>query len=168
LGCSPGAARFTSTFQKRILVLSYQVRDALQAVRDPMVNIPRSDVESGNRIEAEQQVYRERWQVVTDRWGDLNVVCLEAVAIRGQGARAPIDGLDKLTREMRGQIWMFFWLKGAYAESAFVDRSPERVRENEKFIYRTSADDDFSKALDAAIAGTELFYRPRLGLKFFG
>jgi hypothetical protein len=60
---------------------------------------------------------------------------------------------------MRAEIWLHFWLKGAYAgPGVTVDNNPERVAKNQKVIYWTSDDDEFSQKIDAAIRPVERFF----------
>lgn len=147
---------------KKILVLTFQVRDAIQAVRSPMLHLRKSEVEAGRSVEEEQRIYDERMRVVTDRWAELHTLSLEATAIWGEAAGTPFTSLRKLTSEIKSNLWMHFWLKGAYAAAASVDNSPERIAENDKIIYCISEDDDFSQKLDRAVADVEKFYRSRL------
>lgn len=147
---------------KKILVLTFQVRDAIQAVRSPMLHLRKSEVEAGRSVEEEQRIYDERMRVVTDLWAELRTLSLEATAIWGEAAGKPFNSLLKLTSEIKSNLWMHFWLKGAYAAGASVDDSPERIAENDKIVYRISENDEFSQQLDRAVAEIENVYRPRL------
>jgi len=54
-------------------------------------------------------------------------------------------------------------LKGAYAgPGSMVDWSPERVAANDKAIYFTSEEDDFSKEVNVAVDQVEKFFKTRV------
>ena len=57
-------------------------------------------------------------------------------------------------------------MKGAYAgPGATVDNSPERVRENDKIVYFTSEEDEFSQQIAESTANVEKFFGPKVRAK---
>lgn len=148
---------------KRAVLLTYQVRDSIQAVRNPMLYLTREEVDPGRRLEGEQRVYIERMQVLQEKWTELKTLSHEAKAIWGEKAQARFTPVEKLIGELRAGIWLHFWLKGAYAgPGATVDNNPERVAANDKIVYWTSDDDEFSKRIEAAIHQVEEFFQPHI------
>jgi hypothetical protein len=148
---------------KRGLLLTYQVCDAMQAVRNPMFYLKKEEVAGGRRLEEEQRIYNERVRILQEKGAELQLLFLEARIIWGEKAKARFDPIKELIGELRAGIWLHFWLKGAYAgPGATVDNSPERVAANDKVVYWTSDDDEFSKRIDAAVHQVEEFLRPHI------
>jgi hypothetical protein len=148
---------------KRAVLLTYHVRDAIQAVRSPMLYFPKKEVEEGRRLDAEQRVYEDRMRILQERSAQLRTLSLEAKAIWREKAEAQFNPINALVRELRAEIWLHFWLKGAYAgPGAIVDDSPNRVAANDKIVYCTSEDDEFSQRIDKAVNQVEAFFWPHI------
>ncbi|HYU47327.1 MAG TPA: hypothetical protein VEK84_14245 [Terriglobales bacterium] len=157
--------RGTSAYDvaKRAVLLTYQLRDAMQAVRNPMLYLRKEEVEVGRRLEEEQRIYDERKRRLQEKWAELRTLSLEARVIWGEEAEACFTLVEKLVRELLAEIWLHFWLKGAYAgPGAAVDNNPERVAANDKIVYGASDDDEFSKRIDVAVDQVEEFFKPRI------
>ena len=104
------------------------------------------------------QLERVRSDMLTSR--------LEARVLWGEVADKLFDPLDKAYGELRAAIWMHFWLKGAYAgPGQEVDRSPERVIENDRKIYYVSDEDVLSRQLISALNELENFFRDKIMLR---
>jgi hypothetical protein len=156
--------RGTSAYDvaKRAVLLTYQVRDAMQAVRSPMLYLKKEKVEAGRSLEEEQRIYDERKQRLQEKWAELRTLSLETRVIWGEGAEACFTPVQKLIGELLAEIWLHFWLKGAFAApGATVDNNPERVAANDKIVYGTS-DDEFSKRIDVAVNQVEEFFKTRI------
>jgi hypothetical protein len=78
---------------RRAILLTYEMRDAIQAVRSPMLQLRREEVEAGRRIEEEQRIYDERMQRLYEKWSQLRALVLEAKAIWGEKAETQFSAL---------------------------------------------------------------------------
>ncbi|CAO1665086.1 Putative uncharacterized protein [Halomonas sp. R57-5] len=153
----------TSKFEvaKNILTTTYKIEDAIQAVRSPMLHLRKEEVEAGRALEQEQRIYSERLQRLNEKRAELRTLALEARAIWGE--QDHFDALQKLIGKLHSEIWLHFWLKGAYAgPGAQVDRSPERVAANDKIVYFINDEDDFTQQIKNAVSDIESVYKKRL------
>ncbi|PWW34556.1 hypothetical protein DFO83_11183 [Idiomarina loihiensis] len=153
----------TSKFEvaKNILTTTYKIEDAIQAVRSPMLHLRKEEVEAGRALEEEQRIYSERLQRLNEKRAELRTLALEARAIWGE--QDHFDALQKLIGKLHSEIWLHFWLKGAYAgPGAQVDRSPERVAANDKIVYFINDEDDFTQQIKNAVSDIESVYKKRL------
>jgi hypothetical protein len=156
--------RGTSAYDvaKRAVLLTYQVRDAMQALRSPMLYLKKEEVEAGRGLEEEQRIYEERKQRLQQKWAELRVLSLEARVIWGEKAESRFIPIKRLVNELVAEIWLHFWLKGTYAgPGATVDNNPARVAANDKIVYGTS-DDEFSKRIDVAVDQIEEFFKAHM------
>lgn len=97
------------------------------------------------------------------KWSELRTVILESRVIWGLGAESRFKALRERIATLHSEIWLHFWLKGAYAgPGATVDRNPERVAANDKVVYFASDEDDFSKEVGAAVDRIEEFFERRV------
>lgn len=141
---------------KKILLKTYEVQQALQHVRNPMLFLKKEEVESGSALEAEQNIYDKRLQKLYSIWAELQTLRLEAKVVWGEESYNCFNSIKNLIGEMKGAIWMHFWLKGAYAgPGATIDKSPERIKANEKIIYYSSEEDEFSIKINKAVKDVE-------------
>jgi hypothetical protein len=148
---------------KKILINTYQVCNRMQAVRSPLTFLQKDEVDAGRKLEEEQRVYNERLQALFEKWAELRALSLETRAIWGTEAEDRTKPIEKLARELRAEVWLHFWLAGAYAgPGTTVDNSPERIAANDKAIYWVSDDDEFSSKIIAAVKHVEEFFRPRM------
>ena len=155
----------TSKYQvaKDILTATYRLQDAMQAVRSPMVYLKREEVEAGNQLKEEQRVYSERLRYLDEQKSILRTLALEARAIWGEQGEQCLEKLNALVGTLHAEIWLHFWLKGAYAGSgATVDRNPKRVQANDDVVYWTSGDDNFSKQIASAVQDVEEMFQSKM------
>lgn len=155
----------TSKFQvaKNILTTTYQIQDAIQAVRSPMLHLRKEEVEAGRRLDEEQRIYSERLTPLNEKRSELRALALEARAIWGSEGPDCFQPIQELIGTLHAEIWLHFWLKGAYAgPGAQVDRSPERVEANDKIVYYVNDNDDFTQKIQNAVEGVERIYKGRL------
>lgn len=156
-----GAARYEAA--KRALLLTYELQDAIRAVRAPMIHLRREEVEAGRSLQEEQRIYDERTSRLQAKWAELRTVALETKVLWGSEAESSFGALKECIATLFAEIWLHFWLKGAYAgPGATVDRSPERVTANDKIVYFVSEDDEFSGQVTAAVNRVERFFETRL------
>lgn len=157
--------RGTAEFEvaKKALRLTYEVQDAIRAVRSPMMYLRQEEVEAGRALQEEQRIYQERLNQLEGKWSELRTVILESRFIWGPEAESIFKALRERIATLHAEIWLHFWLKGAYAgPGATVDRSPERVAANDKAVYSVSDDDDFSTQVKAAVDTVEKFFEKRV------
>lgn len=157
--------RGTSEYElaKKAIFVTYQVRQSIQSVRNPMLQLSREEVEAGNKIQEQQRIYNDRMQELYVKWAELQTIRLEAKVIWSDAAHDSFNEVEKLIGKLRGAIWLHFWMKGAYAgPGSTVDNSPERVAENDKIIYYISEDDEFSVKVNEAVAEVEAFFQHRV------
>lgn len=155
----------TSKYQvaKDILTATYRLQDAMQAVRSPMVYLKREEVEAGNQLKEEQRVYSERLRYLDEQKSILRTLALEARAIWGEQGEQCLEKLNALVGTLHAEIWLHFWLKGAYAGfGATVDRNPKRVQANDAVVYWTSGDDNFSKQIASAVQDVEAMFQSKM------
>ena len=160
--------RGTSEYEvaKKAILKTYEVQQALQSVRNPMLYLSKEEVEAGRRLEEEQRIYSERMTYLNEKWAELQTIRLESRVIWGKEAQDSFNEIQQRIGDVRGAIWLHFWMKGAYAgPGATVDNSPERVRENDKIVYFTSEEDEFSQQIAESTAKVEKFFEPKVRSK---
>ncbi len=160
--------RGTSEYEiaKKAILKTYEVQQALQSVRNPMLYLSKEEVEAGRRLEEEQRIYSERMTYLNEKWAELQTIRLEAKVIWGEEAQDSFNEIQQRIGDVRGAIWLHFWMKGAYAgPGATVDNSPERVRENDKIVYFTSEEDEFSQQIAESTANVEKFFGSKVRTK---
>lgn len=153
--------RGTSEYEiaKKAILKIYEVQQALQSVRNPMLYLSKEEVEAGRRLEEEQRIYSERMTYLNEKWAELQTIRLEAKAIWGKEAQDSFNEIQQRIGDLRGAIWLHFWMKGAYAgPGATIDNSPERVRDNDKIVYFMSEEDEFSQQIAESTANVEKFF----------
>ncbi|ASJ38534.1 hypothetical protein J4H39_22770 [Vibrio alginolyticus] len=157
--------RGTSEYElaKKAVFKTYEVQQALQAVRNPMLYLSKEEVEVGRRLEEEQRIYNERMTLLYEKWAELQTIRLETKAIWSDSAHNCFNEIQQRIGDLRGAIWLHFWMKGAYAgPGATVDNNPERVIENDKVVYFVSDDDEFSQKIFKSVEKVELFFGPKI------
>ncbi|WP_217522037.1 hypothetical protein [Vibrio metschnikovii] len=157
--------RGTSEYElaKKAVFKAYEVQQALQAVRNPMLYLSQEEVEAGRRLEEEQRIYNERMTLLYEKWAELQTIRLETKAIWSDSAHNCFNEIQQRIGDLRGAIWLHFWMKGAYAgPGATVDNNPERVIENDKVVYFVSDDDEFSQKIFKSVEKVELFFGPKI------
>lgn len=160
--------RGTSEYEiaKTAILKTYEVQEALQSLRNPVLYLSKTEVEAGRRLDEEQRIYRERMTYLNGKWAELQIIRLEAKVIWGKQAYDSFNEIQKLIGDIRGAIWLHFWMKGSYAEAgSSVDNSPERVIENNKVIYFTSEEDEFSQKINESTIRVEVFFEPKIRAK---
>ncbi|GLQ32611.1 hypothetical protein [Litoribrevibacter albus] len=157
--------RGTSEYElaKKAVLKAYEVQQALQVVRNPMLYLSKEEVDAGRRLEEEQRIYDERMSSLYEKWTELQTIRLEAKAIWSDSAHNCFNEMQQRIGDLRGAIWLHFWMKGAYAgPGAKVDSSPDRVIENNKVVYFVSDDDEFSQKIIESVRKVERFFGPKI------
>lgn len=62
---------------KKSILLTYEVQQLIQGVRNPMFYLHKEEVEAGRKIEEEQRIYDERMKALYLKWAELQTVRLE-------------------------------------------------------------------------------------------
>lgn len=160
--------RGTSEYElaKKSILLTYEVRQLIQGVRSPMLYLRKEEVEAGRKIEEEQRIYDERMKALYLKWAELQTVRLESKVIWSVNAHDSFNDVQKIIGELKGAIWLHFWMKGAYAgPGAIVDNNPDRVIENEKIVYFVSDEDEFSLRINSSVEKVENFFKDKVRSK---
>jgi hypothetical protein len=148
---------------RKAVLLTRQVCAAIQNVRNPMLRLRKEVVEAGRSLEEEQRIYAERMAKMPERWAELQTVAIETGAIWGQEAEKRFDPIGHLIGKLQAEIWLHFWLRGAYAlPGVTIDNTPERVAANYRIVLRVSEDDEFSQSIKNAAHYVEVFFRQRI------
>jgi hypothetical protein len=151
---------------KKAILNTYEVEQAIQSVRNPMLHLNKEEVEAGRHLEEKQRIYDERMQHLYSKWAELQTIRLETKVVWSLEAHSSFEDIQTLIGELRGEIWLHFWLKGAFAgPGATVDNNPERVAENDKIVYFISEKDDFSLKVKAAVDKVERFFSSKVRSK---
>lgn len=148
---------------KKALLGAYEVEQAIQSVRSPMLHLRKEEVEAGRSLEEEQNIYNERMKLLYQKWAELQITRLETKVVWSNDAFNTFNELHQRVADLRGAIWLHFWMKGAFAgPGATVDNSYERVRENDTIIYYLNDDDEFTKKVRSSIENIEQFFTPKV------
>ena len=148
---------------KKAILLTYEVQQLIQSVRNPLLQLKKEEVEAGRRIEEEQQIYDDRMQALYLKWAELQTIRLESKVIWSDEAHDSFNEIQQRIGDLRGAIWFHFWMKGAYAgPGATVDNSPERVAENDKVVYFVSEDDEFTLKVKSSVKQVEKFFKNKV------
>ena len=153
--------RGTSEYEvaKDAILKTYQLQQAIQAVRHPMLHLKKEEVEAGKQLQEEQRIYSERLSVVSGVWSELQTIRLESKTIWSNEAYIVFENIQNCVSKINADIWLHFWLKGAYVgPGATVDNSPERVAENDESVYYVSEEDPFSIQIAEAVKNVENFF----------
>ncbi|TYP95242.1 hypothetical protein LX73_0539 [Fodinibius salinus] len=153
---------------RRTLIKTFKVRDAFLQVRNPFMSLKKEEGEE-DLVKAEQREFQKRLDKLHSQWSELYVEILETEAIYGRETKNIFQSLIDCKKELESDIWMYFWLKGAYAgPGATVDDNPERVEANRRKVFQQSKDpekDEITKELNSAVSKIEEFFRPKLKMK---
>lgn len=103
---------------------------------------------------------------LNEKWAELQTIRLEAKVIWGKESHDSLNEIQQRIGDVRGAIWLHFWMKRAYAgPGAAVDDSPERVIENDEIVYFTSEEDEFSQKITESTVTVEEFFGPKIRAK---
>lgn len=147
---------------KNILITTYQIQEAIQYVRNPVMELDAEEVEAGRHLREELRIYSQRLERLNEYYIRLRLQVLEARVWWSDDALSCFEKLYDAIGTIKSEVWIHFWLKGAYASAgATIDKSPGRVAENNKIIYRTFNEDDFSLRLSDAVREIEAVFRSK-------
>jgi hypothetical protein len=146
-----GSARFD--LARRLLVEVYQLRDALEYVRHPLMFVGEA---AGGDPQTDWDIvaYERRWQRVTDVQGRLAVCVYECEVLWS-------EPITELARELRGHISDL-----SLAVSAFVrEKQKGGAGLSDKqtaILYGGMDDDTYRKELQSIVERIEIYVRPHL------
>ncbi|MEO3988108.1 hypothetical protein [Plesiomonas shigelloides] len=160
--------RGTSEYElaKKAVLKTYEVQQALQAVRNPMLYLSKEEVEAGRHLKEEQRIYNDRMTLLYEKWAELQTIRLEAKVIWSDSAHNCFNEIQHRIGDLRSAIWLHFWMKGAHAgPDSTVDNNNHRVIENNKVVYFVSDDDEFSQKILNSVEKVETFFGPKIRWK---
>ncbi|MCJ8161982.1 hypothetical protein [Acinetobacter zhairhuonensis] len=148
---------------RKAVLKTYEVQQALQAVRDPLLYLSKDEVEARRHLEEEQRIYDKRMSSVYEKWAELQTIRLEAKVIWSDSAHDCFNDIQQCIGKLKGAIWLHFWMKGAYAgPGATIDNNPERIIKNNNIIYFAFENDEFSKQIEESVAKVEKFFSSKI------
>jgi hypothetical protein len=148
---------------RRAVLHAYKVQEAMEIVRNPSMSLPKKDVDEGGQVSTEMKVYEARMGTLQERRAELKTVMFEARVLWGKEVDNCYKPLEQVIRNLRSEIWLHFWMKGAYAgPGATVDNNPARVKANDQVVYQVSDDDDFSMKVEAAVQQVVSFFEKHI------
>jgi hypothetical protein len=140
---------------RRLMLQVYQLRDALQATRNPFVSVA-----EGNKEDTEEtweiSAYEKRWKLVQEVIAQFKVTSLEAEVVWGDMTKPMNKGLLKLVGDLNFAMYMFVKQR---RDKAFADDFNEKFSDT---LYWIDDKDKYSKALNAVVKDYEEFLTPHL------
>lgn len=150
---------------RRLLIKTFKVRDTIQSVRNTSMYYSKEDSHKDQLLSSQQKEYSKRLALLDSAWSELQVELLEAEVLWGDEVKDVFKPMQECRGTLVASIWLYFWLKGAYADMASVDNNPERVAQNDRIVFFHSNDpekDEFTGELLNAISKIEDFIKPKL------
>jgi hypothetical protein len=159
---------------RRILKVSYRLRDAIKGVRYPAmwgVEMPNPPAEEAKRMSHEEtdyysksHAYQARWQKVSDVRTDLQAELLEAQVLWSGELNKLFEALFKLEHELFVAVQNYLSLcnpKGSEAMKTAIEKRDLNARD---ILYDSLEEggDEFTKAVTRAIAPIEEYLKPHL------
>lgn len=158
---------------RRFLRAVYRVRDAIGAVRHPLMSVgemaaaAESSGQRGVGNEASHSdffgaAYNKRWSHLQSAISDLSLEAVEAEVVWGKEGTAVVDPLYRCIAELRVSLELF--LRDRQEERDDRLDSDHR-RKLEAVVYSTSrgdAKDEFDTKVSGAVLAAETFLRPKL------
>lgn len=157
---------------RRLLKLTYRLRDAIRNVRNPAMfggEMPYPSSDEAKEMSRDQinyygmsKAYQNRWDKVTQVSSDLQAELLEAEALWGADVHKQFEHLFKL----RHELWMavHFHLMAINPEQQNVTREAMNRILKREILYDLSGEneDEFSSEIAKAITPIETFLKPYL------
>lgn len=155
---------------RRLLLVTYRVRDRLASVRNPFLaaeefpdGYDRSKPEwksPEREASATRHVYSNRWDSLAAAMRDFETDALEAEVLWGSGAEQACKALRACVAKLRAAIEEhLYWIE--YAHRGETREESERVR---AAVWQGAAPSDpLSEEIAAAVGAVETLARPHLG-----
>lgn len=147
---------------KDLLKATLQVRNRLQAARNPFFSSGQSQAEI---FDVMRQAFEDRFAQVDEAVAQLEVSLLEAEALWGNAATEIFSEFHKCRAELIARINEYLWVENPNHPSWItIDRNPKRLdRLREIALALHSAEDDeYRKKLDRSIDTIRDYVRPHL------
>lgn len=155
---------------KKLLIATYEVEEKIKFVRNPMVTMKKEDIETSSKLDVEMNIYNERYNALVKEYLILKPLVLEANFYWDKNnIKALFTPLEGIIGELRGAIWMHFWVKGAYDPYNKPMIDAERKIKNDEIIYDTSSKtepDEFTRKVSLIILDIEAFINEKMKKKF--
>ncbi len=161
---------------RRILRAAYRLRNAIEAVRDPLVwpgeqavAMKEAGIEMGfhdpkYHAQSSRAVYQRRWQGVTEALSELEVEAIEAETLWGSNARDLIEEIKRSASSLSGALNMYI---RNLDEPGGDFLPPDKYKDVQATVFAMGAkeDDAFASALQDRISRLEEFIRPRISIQ---
>jgi hypothetical protein len=159
---------------KRLLKATYQVRDALQSVRSPLITAgefahavkeAQLAIKPGDEnyhADSSAAVYQLRWKPVIEAYQALELEAVEAETLWGSKARAATNTIRKSINSLSSALDLY--LRDMQPQGARIldNASRETFRRIVYSVSQNPDEDPFLRDLTAAIASIEAFAKPYL------
>ncbi len=157
LGAWKKQLRGTSEYElaKRLMLQVYQLRDALQAARNPFLSVSEGDKDDTEET-WEITAYKKRWDVVRGILSEFYVTSLEAEVVWDDNTKKSKKSLLGLVHDLNFALEMFIRQK---KDKAFAD---DFHKDYEDTIYHISDEDKYSKSLNQAVQSYEKILKQHL------
>jgi hypothetical protein len=159
---------------RRILKCTYRLREAIKAVRNPIMwanEQPSPPEEKAEGMSKDQlryyglsEAYQARWNGVFSVRSDLHTELLEAEVLWGRDIHTKFDPLFKLQQELYADIRSYLAVCNPDSTQEARQATANIRRKRREVLYDESGDaeDDFSKEVAAAISTIETHLKPHL------
>lgn len=149
---------------RRLLRATYKVQGALTWLRVPLVyegegsSVAKGD--PGDSSNGRDPVFEERWAAVSQAMTDLSGEQTDAVVIWGNRTLDATEPLRKCYWELGSSLPIFIRHRG---DRMFWQAEPDLMKKVASTVLRRGDQDDFDRAVTAAVAKVEAFAGPFLG-----
>ena len=159
---------------KRVLKVTYRLRDAIQGVRHPVMwaaEMPAPPEAEAVKMSREERThygsslaYQARWQKVVEARTDLQAELLEGEVLWGAELGRRFDALNKLQHELLVAVRSALTLMDPKAPEARKNVTQKRQEKVRDIMFDESGDegDEFTKDLGLAMAPIEEYLKPHL------
>lgn len=160
------------TLAKSVLTSLYELRGAINAVRNPFIsvseepNLPQERLrdmdEKQKQWHSYAQAYEKRWEPVTAARCKLDAQLFEVEAIWGQEMTAKVKPIFDLVHELHWAIQDHLEAKDPRRSNE--DFNAEEAKKQRAIIFKRSSktDDDFNRKLESAIDEVEVTLKPHV------
>jgi hypothetical protein len=159
---------------KRLLKATYQLRDALQAVRSPLmmageiahaIKEAQLAIKPGDdnyHADGNAAVYQLRWKPVVEAYQALEVEAVEAEALWGSEARAATTAIRKSINSLSAALDLYLRDMQPHGARILDNASRETFQRIVYSVSQNPDEDSYLHDLTAAIASIEAFAKPHL------
>jgi hypothetical protein len=146
---------------KNLMKATYIVEEQIKLVRSPMIPMSQKGVEDSSYLEVEMKIYNNRYNELVKEFLNLKSLMFELKFYWGkEKINQLFNPLESVIGEIRGAIWLHFWMKGAYNPMGVATIDKSQKQSNDKIIYDVSPKDkldDFSQKVNDIVKNVEKF-----------